>query len=69
MMYVCDLFASQIWNVSTGKEVAHRPTGSDYWMIDVAFSPCSRRLSLSVIASRLGGGGGGGKDLCVINPN
>ena len=32
----------QIWQVSTlqnSKEIAHCPTTSSYWMIDVGFSP------------------------------
>jgi len=29
----------KIWNVGRSSEVAYCPTGSDYWMIDVAFSP------------------------------
>ena len=64
---MCDSFASQIWNVSTGKEVAHRPTTSDYWMIDMAFSPCSQQIVTLCDSIEVGGGGGGGgEDICVI---
>lgn len=34
----------QIWNVGKSREVAYCPTGSDYWMIDVAFSPDGQRV-------------------------
>lgn len=34
----------QIWNVEKSREVAYCPTGSDYWMIDVAFSPDGQKV-------------------------
>lgn len=34
----------QIWNVEKSREVACCPTGSDYWMIDVAFSPDGQKV-------------------------
>ena len=34
MSVVC----AQIWSLAQGGREVHCPTGSDYWMIDVAFS-------------------------------
>ncbi len=35
---------TQIWDVAMGTQLAHRHTGSDYWMIDVAFSPDGKKV-------------------------
>ena len=42
--FECVILFMQIWNVKQRQEVACQQTGSDYWMIDVAFSPDGKQV-------------------------